>query len=464
MSDRLVQSFFNVHNLVVLCLLCCVMLVTLTPQYLLPVIPPTSATSSNPQTTQDITECPEVVIEPIYRVNDTHEAILRQEILTMKQDILRLTQELYQTAQAIPSPKIIEVEKFIPTKDPELEEDLDYVIGIVNDIAKRQETVVNAVDSLKQSIQQHDQHAQQRLLTLSTGVSESSNEDIQQKFAEIQQLLETNRLEQQAKAQELEQLNEEVYFMNTHLSVLTKKFQELDDFSKQKTSLQQNKHVETAQQINSAVQMVYQAFKTYRSTVTDMIEIQQQKCAKKTLKESEPKECPSVPEVPEIDEEEIKSMVNELLQPVLLEIEQFKSNFYQAGTQPRDHAVASTPKKINNESKVPKNDFALYSTGTRVVQDYTSPKYFPEQFRVDSTIKSVASNVGLSSDVVPPIDGQQIFENLGVDYGVGSANEAIDPSLEKGRCWGMKGTNGELVLKLSHAVSVSSISIDHISR
>lgn len=469
MSDRLIQSFFNLHNIILLSLLAWFISVTLTPSLLLSG-KISSNTTTSPAQAQDAPSCQclqhdqqdtpdlEPIIEIIHKVNTTNEDVLRHEIQQMQVQIQELHQELFRTAQSIPAPKVIEVEKLIPTKDTELEADLDFVINVVNEIAARQEHVLNAFSTLKVTLQEHDQQAHERLLALSTGVTPTSNEDIQQRFQEIQHVM--NEVKQ-VKAQQVLQLEEQLQALHQQANSIGDHLHVVETTSNE-LKYNYRQHEEHINQMHSTVQMVWQAFVHYREASTEMIKTLQQKCQKTS--KSPQQECPAVEEIPSLDEEEVKRIVQDSLVPFLRQLEEAKMHKQEKGSVAKKAEVVASNKHVENDDKIPSVDYALLTTGTRVVSEYTSPRYLPEQYRLDEKLKTAAAAVGLPSDAIPNIDGQQFFDNFGFDYGVGSANEAIKATLEKGQCWGMKGSEGDLVLKLSSPVFVSSVSIDHISK
>ncbi len=80
-------------------------------------------------------------------------------------------------------------------------------------------------------------------------------------------------------------------------------------------------------------------------------------------------------------------------------------------------------------------DYALAISGARVVDELTSATYVPEDFAPLKALENALAVLGLENSEKY---SQSIFDNLHVDYGVGSTLEALDTSTEPGRCWGMK--------------------------
>jgi hypothetical protein len=77
-------------------------------------------------------------------------------------------------------------------------------------------------------------------------------------------------------------------------------------------------------------------------------------------------------------------------------------------------------------------DYALATSGAKVVYELTSPNFIPEELEIVRSFESTLKLVGLQRM------SQTVLDALRVDYGVGAPTEALDQSTEPGRCWGMK--------------------------
>lgn len=93
-----------------------------------------------------------------------------------------------------------------------------------------------------------------------------------------------------------------------------------------------------------------------------------------------------------------------------------------------------TDQKNDIEQKA-RVDYALAISGTKVVYELTSPTFMPDNFEPMQVLESTLKMVGLSNSEQV---SQSILDTFHIDYGVGNPLEALDKSIEPGRCWGMK--------------------------
>ncbi|KAJ2470463.1 hypothetical protein IWW56_006528 [Coemansia sp. RSA 2131] len=88
-----------------------------------------------------------------------------------------------------------------------------------------------------------------------------------------------------------------------------------------------------------------------------------------------------------------------------------------------------------------KTDFALFSAGSRIIPDLTSPTF------------------------EPPARGmmQKLWRGMGM---VSSHPPAtlLDPNTHVGECWPMRGSSGQVAIHLAQPVDVSDFALEHIAR
>lgn len=101
---------------------------------------------------------------------------------------------------------------------------------------------------------------------------------------------------------------------------------------------------------------------------------------------------------------------------------------------------------INVDDETPSVDFALISTGAKIVSSETSDTYIP-------AVSSVAANPGMLGF----LSHKMSKTLLG-----GSPEDAISPTMVRGSCWPMQGSSGNLTVQLAHPVVVTAVTIDHL--
>lgn len=85
-------------------------------------------------------------------------------------------------------------------------------------------------------------------------------------------------------------------------------------------------------------------------------------------------------------------------------------------------------------------DYALYSSGTKVMQNLTAPTYFPPSLHLSSIIKNRLRSVGLDEyqDFIPDFSGENVLNGVGLQLHRGLPIDALTTDLSLGSCWPMK--------------------------
>jgi len=85
-------------------------------------------------------------------------------------------------------------------------------------------------------------------------------------------------------------------------------------------------------------------------------------------------------------------------------------------------------------------DYALYSSGTKIVQNLTSPSYYPPNLHLSSIIKGKMKTLGLDEyqELVPDFSGEALLDSVGLQLDRGLPADALTPDLSLGSCWPMK--------------------------
>lgn len=123
------------------------------------------------------------------------------------------------------------------------------------------------------------------------------------------------------------------------------------------------------------------------------------------------------------------------------------------------------PKVHTNNQIVPALDYALHSAGATIVHGLTSPTYFPKTKRLDMKFRNFFRSFDYLQSLanfVPTFSGEEIFDFLKLNKGVGKTLDAISHDMTLGSCWPMEGTSGQLVIRLAKPLYIDAISIDHI--
>lgn len=89
---------------------------------------------------------------------------------------------------------------------------------------------------------------------------------------------------------------------------------------------------------------------------------------------------------------------------------------------------------------IPLEDYAVQSTGCKILRNMTAPTYFPFQYRLDIYIRKLMKSVGFSNLIhyIPEWTGQSIYRYLHMDELSRSPYKAIQTDVYPGSCWPMK--------------------------
>jgi hypothetical protein len=97
-------------------------------------------------------------------------------------------------------------------------------------------------------------------------------------------------------------------------------------------------------------------------------------------------------------------------------------------------------------------DYALLSSGARVIPAQTSRTYYPAEWTVPAQVKGALGHLGLSADVADAsagvvdtaldylgsADGKQLYQGLNLHKSIGMPEDALRTDLRVGSCWPME--------------------------
>ncbi|KAF9576969.1 hypothetical protein EC968_000094 [Mortierella alpina] len=109
--------------------------------------------------------------------------------------------------------------------------------------------------------------------------------------------------------------------------------------------------------------------------------------------------------------------------------------------------LASRAVKDHPDDVLDKPDFALYNAGGRVIQELTFTDYFQHKRDVGITTwprRFLARFLSSHS------------------LAIRAAEKAIQPSMHAGDCWAMNGSLGQIGIRLTRSVVVTSVTIEHV--
>jgi SUN domain-containing protein 1/2 len=105
--------------------------------------------------------------------------------------------------------------------------------------------------------------------------------------------------------------------------------------------------------------------------------------------------------------------------------------------------VAEMTEKAYQQDAVGLPDYALESSGARVISKLTTDTY---KLQPDGIVGKISNILGIAIKPGRP------------------PTEAIQPSIHPGECWAMKGTQGVLTLKLAKNVIPTQITVEHLAK
>lgn len=135
----------------------------------------------------------------------------------------------------------------------------------------------------------------------------------------------------------------------------------------------------------------------------------------------------------------------------------------------RTQAYIQKRREASSETSTPELDYALLSSGSRVLHDRTSRTYFPKGWKLENQVGGALDWVGLPAAVVSGAkdaiaavsSGEPLFEALNLHKTVGRPEDALVADDQPGACWPMEGSSGNLTVQLAASLVIDSVSIDH---
>ncbi|PVU85784.1 hypothetical protein BB560_006908 [Smittium megazygosporum] len=136
---------------------------------------------------------------------------------------------------------------------------------------------------------------------------------------------------------------------------------------------------------------------------------------------------------------EIKSWVDFEVGKINTAVSNLKEDVQQKNKVSDSNHSGSLPKFSSDYRNQP--DFALYSAGARVIRKETTESWSPK-------LKTFSG---------------RILKKLGIlQYPTNSPAVALDPYVNLGECWPMKGSNGVLAIKLARRIKPTGFAIEHV--
>jgi SUN domain-containing protein 1/2 len=123
--------------------------------------------------------------------------------------------------------------------------------------------------------------------------------------------------------------------------------------------------------------------------------------------------------------------------------------------QPRVQVMIDRSLEKYSRDRIGLPDYALQSSGAKVMKEWTSPTYLPFD----------------PKEFEPPRSGfpfNLLMDKLGVEW-VGKQppllrgpQSALHPDISNGNCWAMQGSEGRLTVSLSRTILPTAITLEHV--